>query len=85
MEKPNRKIEWVHVTYLADGSIEITITVDRWRDSRFRGRRRKVYLINRSNLTRIHRLLRVLTRSTRVKHTIYSWNGYSVCYERVVL
>lgn len=82
MDKSNRKMTWVHLTYERGGNIEIAFVTERWREHRYLGRTSHRYLIEREKWVRMSCLMRVLSRSPRVVHTIYAWNGYSVCYER---
>jgi len=82
MDRDNRKMTWVHITYERSGDIEITFVTERWLQHRYLGRRSRTVLIRRSKWVRMSCLMRVLSRSPKVVHTIYAWNGYSVCYER---
>ena len=82
METNNRKHTWVHITYEAHDRIEILFVTDYWRSGRYIRRHKRIVKINRSNWTRMSRLLRVLSYSPNVKYTIFAWNGYSVVYER---
>lgn len=82
MEKKKSKITWIHITYDANGKIALTITTDRWRDKTYMGRRRSNFTIEREKKLNMYRLIRVLSRTPFITHTIYSWNGYSICYER---
>lgn len=82
MEKPNRKITWVHVTYTANGKIYVVFVTERWRDKNYLGKRKREFIITRDRWTKLNCLLRVLSRSVNVKHSIFAWDGYSVCFER---
>lgn len=82
METDNRKHTWVHVTYEANGTIEVYFVSDHWKKGRYIRRHRRIVKLTRSQWTRLSCLLRTLSYSPNVKYTIFAWNGYSVSYER---
>jgi len=81
MEKSNRKLTWVHVTYEANGEIRINFATERWNDGRYLGKHIRTFVLNRHSWVRMRRLVRVMSFSTSVKYTIFAWNGYSICFE----
>jgi len=76
------KRTWVHVTYLADGSIEIVFSTDYWHGHTYIRRHKKIFLITRQKWVRLSCLMRVLSYSASNRYTVYAWNGFSVCWER---
>jgi len=85
MDVAHKKRTWVHITYEANGTIEIYFVTDRWHGTSYMGRHRRLIKIRRSSWPRMSCLLRVLSYSPSVRYTIYSWNGYSVNYEKRIL
>lgn len=83
MDKPNRKLTWVHVTYHSDGSIELLFATERWKDGSYIGKHLRSVWLGREHRHRMGFLIRVISSSPSVKHTIFAWDGYSVCWERV--
>jgi len=83
MDKLNRKITWVHVTYHYTGDIELLFATERWKKGKYKGKRTRSVWVKREKCVRLVCLLRVFGMSGNVRHTILAWDGYSVCYERL--
>jgi len=82
VEEVNRKHTWVHITYEQNGNIGVHFVTDYWERGSYLRRHKRLIEVNRLNYTRMACLLRVLSYSANVRYTIFSWNGYSVSYER---
>jgi len=83
MEKLDRKITWVHVTFTSQGKTEINFATEKWREGKYLGKRSRAFISPEFTWAKISCLLRLITHSPNFKYTIVSWNGWSVCYERI--
>ena len=81
MEKPNRKITWVHCTYLPAGFTEIAWVADIWKDGKYLRHRKRTFVLKPEGITRIERLLRCAKLSGNTRYILPAYNGWSICFE----
>jgi len=83
MHKPNRKITWAHVTYLADGSIQVLWSGDHWKEGKYVRKHRSKQIIVRERWSRMRRLVYIANNRAGMKYFLPAYNGWSVCWEKI--
>ena len=81
MEKPDRRIIWLHVTFFVSGDIEITFVIERWRHGRYIGKRRTTCIISRIEWGRLGKIMSLARSHPDVKYVLPAYDGWSVCFE----
>jgi len=81
MEKPNRRIVWMHVTFCAIGDIKITFTVERWKGGKYIGKRCRTCTVTRLEWVRLGDMVKLARYHADARHILPAYNGWSCCFE----
>ena len=81
MDKPNRRIVWLHVTFEKSGDIYITFIVERWEGGKYKGKRRRSCSFGRVEWERLGKLLKLVRSHGDVRYCLPAYDGWSVCFE----
>jgi len=83
MEKPDRRIIWLHVTFLKDGDIEQTFVIERWKDGHYLHKRRRTSKFSRLELQRVGQLMTLARSHKDARYILPAYDGWSICFEKL--
>jgi len=81
MDKPNRRIVWLHVTFLVDGRIEATFVIERWGGGNYKRKRRRTCFVDRLQWAKVGGLMQLARNHKDARYTLPAYDGWSVCFE----
>jgi len=81
MQKPNRRIIWLHVTFLINGDIEVVFVIERWKDGHYQRKRWRKSIFSRLEWQRVGQLMTLVKSHKDVRYILPAYDGWSVCFE----